>query len=218
MKPILTLSATIILMVFFPLNARAQRTSDTHAYTRTPVVAISNNFLYESASAFTRFHSFPLAVGLERPLGRHWSIYSNFLITVPWRAWNDNAECAELLHGDLGAKWFPWAKENKPLLTGWFAYLAAGAGYYDFERDGKGYQGEEILAALGVGYGINLGRNWSLDIAVGAGPLFTQYRYYEGRSNNQHLAFRFKGNLDYFGATDAKITLKYLIGIKKKNN
>lgn len=189
-----------------------------------PVLAVTTNLLYTGATVATGFHSTPFNVGLEIPVGKHWSVYANYLATGPWRAWNNNADCAELIHADLGAKWYPGGSFKRPfspradrtVLGGWYAYAAAGAGYYDFENNGKGYQGEELLGTVGLGYGLYFGKHWSLDFALGVGPLYSQYRYYEGRSNNQRLVFQYNGKFNYVGPTDAKITLRYLIYRDKK--
>ena len=191
---------------------------------RKPLFAVTNNLLYESATVFTGFHSVPLNIGVEVPISQHWSVTAHYMATAPWRAWNSNADCAELLHADIGAKWYPGGtftnpfkqKENRELLDGWYAYASLGAGYYDFERNGRGYQGEEVLGSLGLGYGLTLGHNWSLDFAVGGGPVITRYRYYIGRSNNEHLVYQYSGRLTYFGVTDAKVSLRYLIHYNKK--
>ena len=198
--------------------------ADTVIRERAPLFALTTNLLYTSATVFTGFHSVPLTIGVEVPVGQHWSVYSNYMATAPWRAWDNNAECAELIHLDLGAKWYPGGSFYKPfvhnpnreVLDGWYAYGAVGAGYYDFERNGKGYQGEEILGTLGLGYGLNLGKNWSLDFALGVGPMFTQYRYYIARNNNQYLAFQYSGTMQYFGVTDAKVTLRYMLHYNRK--
>ena len=198
--------------------------ADTVIRERTPLFALTTNLLYTSATVFTGFHSVPLTIGVEVPVGQHWSVYSNYMATAPWRAWDNNAECAELIHLDLGAKWYPGGSFYKPfvhnpnreVLDGWYAYGAVGAGYYDFERNGKGYQGEEILGTLGLGYGLTLGKNWSLDFALGVGPMFTQYRYYIARNNNQYLVYQYSGTMQYFGVTDAKVTLRYMLHYNKK--
>lgn len=198
--------------------------ADTVIRERTPLFALTTNLLYTSATVLTGFHSVPLTIGVEVPVGQHWSVYSNYMATAPWRAWDNNAECAELIHLDLGAKWYPGGSFYKPfvhnpnreVLDGWYAYGAVGAGYYDFEHNGKGYQGEEILGTLGLGYGLNLGKNWSLDFALGVGPMFTQYRYYIARNNNQYLAFQYSGTMQYFGVTDAKVTLRYMLHYNRK--
>lgn len=194
---------------------------------RAPLFALTTNLLYEAGGAIaTGFHTVPLTVGYEIPIGKHFSIQSNYTVTTPWHAWNNNAECAELMHWDLGARWYPGGsfkkpfkpKEGRRVLDGWYASLSAGMGYYDFEHNGKGYQGEEILVSAGLGYGLCFNDHWSLNFGLGFGPMYTRYRYYEGRSNNEHLMYRYSGTFTYFGITDAKVTLTYLLYYYKKQN
>lgn len=212
-----------------PADTAAPALTDVQVYENytkvpTPLFAVSTNFLHEAATVFTGFHTVPLNIGIELPLNPHWSLTANYTATAPWHAWNNNADCVELLHADLGARWYPGGsfaspfkpKADRELLDGWYAYASIGAGYYDFERNGRGYQGEEILGALGIGYGLTLGSNWSFDFALGGGPLVTRYRYYMGRSNNEHLVYQYSGRLTYFGLTDAKVSLRYLIHYNKK--
>lgn len=212
-----------------PVDTAAPALTDVQVYENytkvpTPLFAVSTNFLHEAATVFTGFHTVPLNIGIELPLNPHWSLTANYTATAPWHAWNNNADCVELLHADLGARWYPGGsfaspfkpKADRELLDGWYAYASIGAGYYDFERNGRGYQGEEILGALGIGYGLTLGSNWSFDFALGGGPLVTRYRYYMGRSNNEHLVYQYSGRLTYFGLTDAKVSLRYLIHYNKK--
>lgn len=194
---------------------------------RAPLFALTTNLLYEAGGAIaTGFHTVPLTVGYEIPIGKNFSIQSNYTVTTPWHAWNSNAECAELMHWDLGARWYPGGSFKKPftpkagrrVLDGWYASLSAGMGYYDFEHNGKGYQGEEILVSAGLGYGLCFNDHWSLNFGLGFGPMYTRYRYYEGRSNNEHLMYRYSGTFTYFGVTDAKVTLTYLLYYNKKQN
>lgn len=214
-----------------PADTAAPALTDVKVYEnftriRKPLFAVSTNLLYESATVFTGFHSVPLNVGVEVPIGAHFSVFANYMATAPWRAWNNNADCFELLHADLGARWYPGGTFSNPfkhnpdrqLLDGWYAYASLGSGYYDFERGGRGYQGEEYLGSFGLGYGLNLGSNWSLDFAAGGGPVFTRYRYYieVDRSNSEHLVYQYSGKLTYFGITDAKVSLRYLIHYNKK--
>lgn len=192
-----------------------------------PLFALTTNTLYTAAGSIaTGFHAIPVNGGFEIPIGQHWSAYGDYLVTTPWRAWNSNGECAELMHWGVGAKWYPGgsfkrpfsAKPNRQVLDGWYAYAGVGMGYYDFQHNGNGYQGEEILASVGIGYGLTLGKHWSLDFGLGVGPMFTYYRYYEGRSNNQHLMYQYKGTFQYLGITDVKVSLRYLFYYNKKNN
>lgn len=186
---------------------------------RCPLFALTNNFAFEALTPFTGFHTFPLAVGIEVPIGRHWSTFAEYICTVPWHAWNNNADCVEVMHLNIGGRWYPGGSFTRPFLDkgddrpldGWYTYFSAGVGYYDLERDGKGYQGEEVLASLGLGYSIAFNDFLSLNLGIGFGPLFTYYRYYEGRSSNEHLMFQYRGNWRYFGVTDVNITLTWLL-------
>ena len=191
---------------------------------KVPVVAATYNFLPNLATVGTGFHVVPIQAGIDVPVGDHWSIYADYLGTAPWRAWDNNAECAELLHWTLGTRWYPGSKFATPfnpggterILEGWYASLSVGAGYYDFEHNGKGYQGEEILASLGLGYSLVFNENWSMNFGIGFGPMFTQWRYYIEKTSNQHLIYQYSGKSQYFGVTDAKITLTYLFHANKK--
>ena len=207
-----------VLQPAAPALAGGERTE------RVPVAALTTNLLYDSGIALTGFHTLPLTVGFEIPVGQHWSVYGDYLITTPWHAWNHNAECVELMHADIGGRWYPGTgfkhpfrkTENRRVLEGWYTYAAFGMGYYDFERNGKGYQGEEFLGSVGVGYSLVFGPHLSLNFGLGVGPLYTHYRYYEGRSNNEHLMYQYKGKWQYFGITDAKVTLTWLFYRERK--
>ena len=180
---------------------------------KNAVAAVTTNLLLVAGTALTEFHAVPLNIGVEIPLGKHWSLYADYIVTTPWRAWNKNADCAQLMQAHLGGRWYP-SKRN--LLGGWYLYGQAGVGYYDFERSGKGYQGEDFLASLGFGYSFALGDHFRLNLGLGAGPILTRYRYYEGRSGNEYLMYRYSGTWQYWGVTDARVGLTWIIYHKKK--
>ena len=209
---------------YTPAQEPAESAEADTVKVKVPFIAVTNNFLAEAASVATGFHSTPVQVGIEVPVGEQWSVYADYLATAPWRAWNNNADCAELLHVTLGTRWYPGSTFANPfnpggtsrVLEGWYASLSAGAGYYDFQSNGKGYQGEEITASLGFGYSMCFDEHWSLNFGIGFGPMLTQWRYYIGRSNNEHLVWQYSGTSRYFGVTDAKVTLTYLFYVNKK--
>ena len=130
----------------------------------------------------------------------------------------------ELMHWDIGGRWYPGSTFTKPfrfnrasrVLEGWYLSLSAGCGYYDFEAKVKGYQGEEVLGSIGIGYNWAFNRHWSLNFGLGVGPMYTRYRYYEVTTDYKHLMYQHSGTTQYFGVTDAKITLSYLFYINKK--
>ena len=51
---------------------------------------------------------------------------------------------------------------------------------------------------------------------MGAGPIYSQYRYYTARSGYDYLLYQYSGSFTYVGITDAKITLTYLLYRNKK--
>lgn len=223
-----TTGTAAVVVPVVPVVPAASDSSDvaTESFVKKPLAALTANLLYTTGGAIaTGFHATPLAVGYEIPIGKHWSVQSNYIITLPWQAWGGNGECAELMHWDIGARWYPGTKFKKPfkaagdtrVLEGWYASLSAGMGYYDFQHGGNGYQGEEALASLGIGYSLCFDEHWSLNFGIGFGPMYTYYRYYEGRQNNEHLMYRYNGTFTYFGVTDAKVTLTYLFYYKKRN-
>lgn len=216
---------TAAVVPVVPVVPVAPETVEDEGFVKKPLAALATNLLYlTGGSIATGFHAIPLTIGYEIPIGKHWSIHSNYLITSPWQAWGGNGECAELMHWDLGARWYPGTKFKKPfkpsgdtrVLEGWYAYLSAGMGYYDFQHNGNGYQGEEALGSVGIGYSLCFDEHWSLNFGLGVGPMYTYYRYYEGRQNNEHLMYRYSGNFTYFGVTDARVTLTYLFYYKKR--
>ena len=216
---------TAAVVPVVPVVPVAPETVEDEGFVKKPLAALATNLLYlTGGSIATGFQAIPLTIGYEIPIGKHWSIHSNYLITSPWQAWGGNGECAELMHWDLGARWYPGTKFKKPfkpsgdtrVLEGWYAYLSAGMGYYDFQHNGNGYQGEEALGSVGIGYSLCFDEHWSLNFGLGVGPMYTYYRYYEGRQNNEHLMYRYSGNFTYFGVTDARVTLTYLFYYKKR--
>jgi hypothetical protein len=201
--------------VLSPLAESNNVQGDTKAAERerNAIAALTTNLLYDATTAVLGFHTVPLTVGFEVPVAKKWSVYGDYTITAPWHAWNNNADCVELMHWALGGRYYFGGKR---VLDGWYASAAAGMGYYDFERNGKGYQGEEILASIGGGYALTFNDHWSINFGLGVGPIYSKYRYYVGRSNNEHLMYQYNGTYKYFGLTDAKITLTYLFWTKKK--
>ena len=198
---------------------------DEYVTEKVPVIAIHNNFLAEAATVGTGFHTVPVAFGVEVPVGKHWSVYGDYMNTIPWHAWNNNADCVELMHWGLGTRWYPGTTFRRPftqaeglrVLEGWYASLSGHMGYYDFERKGKGYQGEEANISMGFGYSMCFDEHWSLNFGIAFGPMYSQYRYYEGRNNNSRLVYQYTGHTWYFGPTDARISLTYLFYAAKKH-
>lgn len=178
-----------------------------HFDRKVPAVAISTNLLYDAVTAVN--------FGIDIPIGDHWTVRADYMF--PWWVSRGNDRALEILHLDIGARYYFGRRRPERVMTGWFATATAGFGYYDIEPNGKGYQGEEFMATLGGGYSFLLGKNWSLDLGVGFGPVITNYRYYEGSSEHKHLIYQYDGRLFYFGPTSLKVGLTYLLHLPGKN-
>ena len=119
--------------------------------------------------------------GLEVPIARHFSIAGD--IYYPWIGYDKaNANCIQALLADVQLRW--WIRPKKiegqrgNTLTGSAISLGAYAGYYDFERDMKGFQGEIGCLYLDYSYTFFLARSWRLSLSVGAGIARMTYRTY----------------------------------------
>ena len=122
-----------------------------------------------------------LNAGLEVPIGKHFSIAGD--IYYPWIGYDKaNANCLQALLADVQLRW--WIRPKKiegyrgNTLTGSVVSLGAYAGYYDFEKDMKGVQGEIGGLYLDYGYSFYLGTHCRLALSVGLGIARIPYRTY----------------------------------------
>ena len=163
----------------------------------------------------------PLAnFGLEFPLGERWSVGADYY--YPW-IWRDSVHklCNEMLAWDAELRyWFPGkrAASGKRLLGSSIGIYGAG-GYYDFERDWSGLQGEFYTAGLDYTYALALGRGGvHLEFELGVGYLFSPTRKYNVYMEGGKLfkSENFQRNFSFIGPTKAGVSLAIPIYGKKK--
>jgi hypothetical protein len=176
---------------------------------KNPFMAVKTNLLCDAASA--------LNVELEFPAGKRWSIAGEY--TFSWRLQEEKQNCFQLQGIILESRCRLGNRESRPVLSGWFAGIYLGGGYYDFERKQKGIQGEYFMAGLSGGFAHKLDRrgNFRLEYSLGAGYLSTAYRKYDpkfGLDNQWHLIRSQSGIFGWFGPARAKISLVWTIGGK----
>jgi hypothetical protein len=176
---------------------------------RGPLFAVKTNLLLDAASA--------LNAEIEVPLGRRWSLAGEWIF--PWWLRQERQRALQLGVGTLEARRWLGDRENRLPMTGWFAGLYAGAGYYDIEWEDKGYQGELFHAGLSAGYAhaISRGGNWRMEYSLGAGCVRTRYREYTprfGADDEWHLIRRRSGNHTWVGPARAEISLVLMLGRK----
>ena len=182
---------------------------------RFPLLAVSTNVVYDLGGIF-----FPLAwtpnVTVEVPIGRQFSVYAEY--DFPWWVTAANNKAWQLLKWDLGARWWFTQRSNKPMdvLCGHFAGIDVAGGYYDIEPEHKGYQGEFVMVGAEYGYAFTLAERWRLDAYAGLGWMGTQFRYYEGTTDDVHLIYQHDGKLNWFGPVKAGVSIKYLFTYNRK--
>lgn len=182
-------------------------------YKVIPLLALKTNLLFDAATI--------LNVELEVPIKMRWSIAGEWIF--PW--WtncngkeNSKRNRTQLLNGNLDVKYWFGNREERRVLTGWFAGAYVGGGIYDLERKGSGYQGEFFIAAgLSGGYAHPICKNLSMEYALGIGYLQTHYRHYKacwGVDERWHPVRKNSSTFTWVGPTKAKVSLVWLINHK----
>ena len=171
------------------------------------VFAVKTNLLYDVVTA--------LNFELEVPVDDSWSIAGEYIF--PWWLSNERQKCFQLICGNLELRHWLGYRDNRPRLTGWYAGLFVGGGYYDFEFGDKGYQGEFYIGTgLGAGYAHQVSKNgkWRMEYALGLGYMKTKYREYtpkKGVDNEWHLLKTKNGDFGFVGPLRARVSLVYTI-------
>ncbi|MBQ6910612.1 MAG: DUF3575 domain-containing protein [Bacteroidales bacterium] len=173
-----------------------------------PLFALSTNILLDAIITPN--------VNLEIPLGRQWSIYTEY--TFPWWTTKGNNRAWQIQKWDLGARyWFNRHREPMDVLSGHFLGLDVAGGYYDIEPNHRGWQGEAVAATLEYGYAWRASRNWRVQIYIGAGWMGTEYRYYQATSDDKHLIYQNTNRFRWLGPTKVGCSIQYLFHYRKKH-
>lgn len=175
-----------------------------------PLFAVSTNAIYDLAFV-ADFMYFTPNFAIEVPIGQKWSVLGEY--TFPWWLSDANDSAWQMLKWDLGVR--RWLSPHNPahrmdVLSGHFAGIDLGAGYYDVEPLHKGYQGEFQTVGLEYGYAWKLNEFWRLDASFGIGWMGTHFRYYEADATDAHLVYQHSGKLNWFGPTKANVSFKYI--------
>lgn len=118
-------------------------------------------------------------VGVVWPVGRHLSLAADWYYPWIWPP-KRNAWCVELLGLGLEGRW--WLRDGSdPYLrmTGHSFGCTLMAGYYDFEADSRGLQGEYLQVGLDYGWSFPVfHERCRLTLVAGAGWLHSRFRTY----------------------------------------
>lgn len=159
--------------------------------------------------------------GIEYSFNDRWSICGDYV--APWSSSFATGLYYQLMMINAEGRYWFGNREQKPVMTGFFAGASIGGGYYDFMLDNTrtGIQGEfYILAGASVGYSHSISSNdrVRLEYALGLGYLQTRYRKYHYDDFDYVLDAPREQvwKTSIFGPTQAKVSLVYLIFKNRK--
>ena len=177
---------------------------------RKPVVAVRSNLLVPA-----------LNVGVEVPIGTNWSVGADYYYPWVWPK-RDNKECFELLAwGIEGRYWFGKNRTVFDRLQGHSIGVYGYMGYYDFERNFHGHQGEFLNVGLDYTYSMAVGKKKSVhfEFSLGVGYIYSQARKYTViEANGPLISDKITKTIGFFGPTKANISLVVPIFQRVKPN
>lgn len=165
-----------------------------------------------------------LNIGVEIPIGNRWSIGIDYM--YPWAVSAKNTWCGEMLGWFLDGKyWFTgknntWSPTSK--LKGHAVGLYAGVGYYDYQKNTNGAQGEYLDLGIDYTYALPVADDkLRLEFNIGLGYIYTLYRPYYPSSDFEDLikepGVKYR-TTNFIGPTRAGVSLVYPITVPTKGN
>ena len=177
---------------------------------RKPVVAVRTNLLVPA-----------LNVGVEVPIGTHWSVGADYYFPWIWPK-RDNKNCFELLSwGIEGRYWFGRNRTVFDRLQGHSIGVYGYMGYYDFERNYHGHQGEFVNVGLDYTYAMAVGKRKQIhfEFSLGVGYIYSQARKYSViDAGGPLISDKTTKKIGFFGPTKANVSLVVPIFQKVKPN
>jgi len=177
---------------------------------RKPVVAVRSNLLVPA-----------LNVGVEVPIGTHWSVGADYYFPWIWPK-RDNKNCFELLAwGVEGRYWFGRNRTVFDRLQGHSVGVYGYMGYYDFERNLHGHQGEFMNVGVDYTYAMAVGKKKQVhfEFSLGFGYIYQQARKYTViEAQGPLISDKITKKVGFFGPTKANVSLVVPIFQKVKPN
>ena len=151
-----------------------------------------------------------LNIGAEVPIDDRWSVSADYYYPWIWPS-KTNRNCFELLGWSAeGRYWFGKDRTAADRLQGHSAGVYAAAGYYDFEKNFRGMQGEFFSTGLDYTYSMPIGRTRraNLEFTIAVGYIRSWGRTYNVPGEYGDL-YPDEGTViwDYFGPTKAAVSL-----------
>ena len=149
-------------------------------------------------------------VGVQWPVGRHLSLAADWYYPWIWPP-RKNAWCIEMLGLGLEGRW--WLRDGSDpyrRMTGHSFGCAVMAGYFDFEMNNRGLQGEYLHVGLDYAWTIPVFKDrCRLTFVAGAGWLHSRFRNYAVHEPFGRL-YRdgdWSEKLNWFGPTRLEVSL-----------
>ena len=182
-----------------PARTRQPKASASDLPSGTPVASVATNLLVPG-----------LNFGADVPIGNHWSVGGDYYYPWIWPG-KSNKNCFELLGWSLeGRYWFGRDRKPQDRLKGHSLGLYAAGGYYDFERNFKGLQGEFVSTGLDYTYALAVGkrRRINLEFTLAIGYIHSWNRTYMVPGEGWQL-YPDEGTMmfDYVGPTKAAVSI-----------
>lgn len=180
------------------IAASLGKTSDSYAQ-RIPLAALRTNLLVPA-----------LNFGVEVPLGNRWSVAADYYYPWFWPNKN-NRNCFEFLGWSAEARyWFGKDRSAYDRLKGHSLGLYVAGGYYDFENNFRGMQGEFVSPGLDYTYSMAVGRSkrLHLEFTLAVGYIRSWGKTYNVFGDYGDL-YPDEGTViwDYIGPTKAAVSL-----------
>ncbi|MCL2072335.1 MAG: DUF3575 domain-containing protein [Marinilabiliaceae bacterium] len=181
---------------------------------RKPIVAFKTNLFFDVLTA--------LNFEFEFPISKRFSLLGE--VITPWWLSEKKQYAFEVFNANVeGRVWFG-PREHRPVISGGFLGIYAGAGYFDIEWGNKGYQGDfTVSTGITLGYAKVIGRkgNFRMEYSISGGYFKTSYSEYEprfGSDDKWHLISQKDGNFSWIGPSKVKISLAWMPKFKFNNN
>lgn len=165
-----------------------------------------------------------LNVGVEVPLGDRWSIGADWYYPWLWRPKHGEGVdysgwCVEAIALNIEGRYWFGKRSRERRLLGHSAGLFAMAGYYDFERNYKGLQGEFATVGVDYLYAMPIFKNrLHLEFCLGIGYFYSLAREYEvyAAGGKGYKEKDMAKDIRYFGPVKATVSLVLPIYFTRK--
>ena len=148
-------------------------------------------------------------IGVEVPLGNRWSVGADFY--YPWlKRKSDHKNCIQALMWNLeGRYWLGNNRTKADVLEGHSVGFNVMAGYYDFEKNYEGYQGEFVNFSFDYTYGMPIFKDkLHLEFTIGLGYFFSQADKYDVfEEGGKGYRRSYKENFRYLGPNKMGVSI-----------